>query len=140
MKLLAIYYLLKEVEVRNLQKSLTLKGRFIKADRRKHTSSRFFYTHKPPRMVISTCKRSVQVILLLIIHQVSTNYNFQEDGAQAWKMKILVFELMLSFGGVNTRCTLFSSQGFVPLDFPCKVFNEVSIMRIVRYVYSFFLH
>ena len=141
MKLLAIDYLLKEVEVRNLKKSLTLKGRFIKADRRKHISSRFFYTHKLPRMVISTCKRSVQVILLLIyspsLHllHLSTNYNFQEDGAQAWKTKILVSGLMLSLGGVNTRCTLFFSQGFVPLGFPCKVFNEASIMRIIRYVY-----
>ena len=62
----AIDYLLKEVEVRNLQKSLTLKERFIKADRRKHISSRFFYTHELPRMVISTCKRYVQITLLLI--------------------------------------------------------------------------
>ena len=62
----AIDYLLKEVKVRNLEKSLTLKERFIKADRRKHISSSFFYTHELPRMVISTCNTFVQVILQLI--------------------------------------------------------------------------
>ena len=56
----------------------------------------------------------------------SSNCNVQKDGAQAWNAKIQVFGMMLPLGGVNTRCTLFSSQGFVPLGFPCKVFNEAS--------------
>ena len=125
-----------KVEVRNLQKSLTLKGRFIKADRRKHTLSRFFYTHKLPRMVISTCKRSFQVILLLIYSP--SLYQLQLSRRLCLRLENQDPSLlMFSWGGVNTWCTLFSSQGFVPLGFPCKVFNEASIMRIIRYVYSF---
>ena len=43
----AIDYLLKEIKVRNLQKYLIFKERFIKAHRRKHISSRFFYSWAP---------------------------------------------------------------------------------------------
>ena len=119
-----------------MQKFFILKRRFIKADRKKYISSRFFYTHELPRIVISTCKRYVQVILLLIY---SPNL-YQLQLSRRWCSRLESEDpslLMFSWGGVNTRCTLFSSQGFVPLDFPCKVFNEASIMRIIRYVYSF---
>ena len=43
---MAIDYLLKEVKVRNLQKYLILKGRFIKGDRTKHISQKLLYTHE----------------------------------------------------------------------------------------------
>ena len=132
-------YLLKEVKVRNLEKSLTLKGRFIKGDRRKYISSRFFYTHGLPRMVISTCKRSVQVILLLIYSPSLYQLQLSRRWCTSLEKKILVSELMFSWRGVNTWCTLFFSQGFVPLSFSCKVFNEASIMRIIRCV-LFFLY
>ena len=40
-------------------------------------------------------------------------------------------------GGLIRDVLFFFSQGFVPLDFSCKIFNEASIMCIIRYVYSF---
>ena len=115
---------------------MTLKERFIKADRRKHISSRFFYTHELPRMVISTCNMFVQVIIQLIYPPSLYPLQLSRRWCSRLKNKDPSL-LMFLWGRVHTWCTLFSSQGFVPVGFPCKVFNEASIIRIIRYVYSF---
>ena len=87
------------------------------------------------RMMILTCNKFVQLTMWLIYSPSLLQLQLLRRCCTRCGCK---GSRMFSLGGVNMRCTLFPLRGFVPLGFPCKVFNEAVEMRIIRDVYSFF--
>ncbi|KAM3398701.1 secreted RxLR effector protein like [Capsicum galapagoense] len=112
-----------------------LKGGFINGDRTKHILPKLFYIHELQK------NDDINVQQIRSTDNVTDLFTKSSPIATFKKMlhKIeMQRSRMFSLGGVNTRCTLFPLRDFVPLGFPCKVFNEAAEMRIIRDVYSFF--
>ena len=110
---------------------LIMKCRYLK-----DISPRSFFKYDFRRMVISICNIFIQVIIWLI--NSPSLYQLQPSKGWCTRLRCKSLDWWFALGGVYTRCTLFPSQGFVPLGFPCKVFNEATSMCVLlRDVYSF---
>ncbi|KAM3236558.1 hypothetical protein P3L10_016595 [Capsicum annuum] len=112
-----------------------LKGGFINGDRTKHILPKLFYIHELQK------NNDINVQQIRSTDNVTDLFTKSSPIATFKKMlhKIeMQRSRMFSLRRVNMRCTLFSLRGFVPLGFPCKVFNEAAEMHIIRDVYSFF--
>ncbi|KAM3337655.1 hypothetical protein P3S68_031980 [Capsicum galapagoense] len=111
-----------------------LKGGFINGDRMKHILPKFFYIHELQK------NDDINVQQIRLTDNV-TNLFIKSSPIATFKKMLHKIEMqrsrVFSLGGVNMRCTLFLLRGFVPLGFPCKVFNEATKMRIIRDAYSF---